>query len=70
MTEHQVLALRIDLSPFLRKLTECLKAMETMPPTAQLIDPPQWVDAVERDDHNEMMARNLMAVRPLPCTNE
>jgi hypothetical protein len=64
------ISVRFDAALFLRRLTERIKALEKLPPTARLIDPEQWVDAIERDDHNEMMARNLMAVRPLPCTNE
>lgn len=66
MTEF--IAVRIDPSPFLRSLIECVNALDRV--DKPMIDSLKWAAMVWRGQHAEMMARNLMRVRPLPCTNE
>jgi hypothetical protein len=60
----------IDAAPFVRRMIALLCELETLPPATLTTDPLRWAGAVAaRIDCGEMMAHNLMAVRPLPCTN-
>jgi hypothetical protein len=67
---NEVIVIRMDSAPFVRRMAALIHELESLPPWMLTHDPVGFDSTIiERELRDETMAYNLLAVRPLPCTN-
>jgi hypothetical protein len=66
---NDFITVRVDATPFVRRMIDALREIERLAPPEFTLDPMAWADIeIERADADQL-TRNLLCVRPLPCSN-